>query len=111
MTIMDDLKKKTEEGFKTLKETAEDIAFNVEKQAKIARRKVDILKIQKRIQKINGEIGEYVYGEWVMERPVSFASPFLKDRMSSISEMKVDIRDLETEIENIRNTQLQEKAQ
>jgi hypothetical protein len=111
MTIMDDLKKKTEEGFKTLKETAEDIAFNVEKQAKIGRRKVDILKIQKRIQKINAEIGEYVYGEWVMERPVSFVSPFLKDRLSSVSEMKVNIRDLETEIENIHATQSQDQEQ
>ncbi len=34
MTLMDDFRKKTEDGLKTLKETAEGIAFNVEKQAK-----------------------------------------------------------------------------
>jgi hypothetical protein len=105
MTIMDDLKKKTEDGFKTLKDTAEDIASSVEKQAKIGRRKVDILKMQKRMQKVHAEIGEYVYGEWVMERAISFASPFLKDRMSSISEMKNDIHDLEIEIDRIRKDQ------
>jgi hypothetical protein len=111
MTIIDDLKQKTEVGFKTLRDTAEDIAVNIEKQARVGRRKVDILRIQKRIQKVNTEIGEYVYGEWVMERSISFASPFLKDRMTIISEMKIDIRDLETEIEDIRNTQTQNNEQ
>ncbi len=46
MTMMDDFVKKTEEGIKTLKETAEGIAFNVEKQAKMAGKKMEILRIQ-----------------------------------------------------------------
>lgn len=50
MTLMDDFRKKTEDGLKTLKETAEGIAFNVEKQAKIARKKMDVMRIQRKIR-------------------------------------------------------------
>lgn len=102
MTLMDDFKKRTEDGLKTLKETAEGIAFNVEKQAKIARKKMDIMKIQRRIQKVYGEVGEYVYGEYTMERPISMESPFLRDRMASISQQKIEVREIEEEIEEIR---------
>lgn len=105
MTIIDDFKKKTEDGLKTLKETAEGIAFNVEKQAKIARKKMDIMKLQRRVQKLYTEVGEYVYGEYAMERAVTLETPFLKDRMNAISQMKAEIRDVEDEIEETRKTQ------
>ena len=105
MTLMDDLKKKTEDGLKTLKETAEGIAFNVEKQARIARDKMEIMKIQRRIQKAYGEIGEYVYGEHAMDRPIAMESPFLRERVASISQMKSEVQVIEAEIEEVKATQ------
>lgn len=108
MTLMDDFVKKTEDGLKTLKETAEGIAFNVEKQAKIARKKMEIMKIQRRIQKIYGEIGEYVYGEYALNRPIAMESPFLSDRMVSVSQLKREIQLVEDEIEEVRATQAPE---
>lgn len=106
MAIIDDIKKKTEEGFKTLKETAQDIAFNVEKQAKIGKKKyVDISKIQKNIHRLNAEIGEYVYDQFTSNRTLSLERPFLKDRVSAITRLKLEIKDLEDEIEVIKGTQ------
>jgi vacuolar-type H+-ATPase subunit I/STV1 len=105
MALMDDLKKRTEEGLKTLKETAGEIAFNVERQARIAKRKMDILKVQRKIQKLYAEIGEYVYGEFTMERPLTLEAPFLAERMASVSDMKSEIREIESEIEEMRKAQ------
>ncbi len=105
MALMDDLKKRTEEGLKTLKETAGEIAFNVEKQAKIAKRKMDIMKIQRKIQKLYAEIGEYVYGEFTMTRPLTMEAPFLAERMAAVAEMKSEIREIEAEIEETRKVQ------
>ncbi len=105
MTLMDDLKERAEEGLKTLKETAEGIAFNVEKQAKVARKKMDISKVQRRLQKTYCEIGEYVYGELAMERPVTPAAPFLSERITAVNQMKMDIRELELEIDEIKKSQ------
>ncbi len=105
MTLMDDFRKKTEEGLKTLKETAEGIAFNVEKQARIAGKKMDIMGIQRKVQKLYAEVGEYVYGEFTMERQVEMEAPFLKERMTAISGMKAEIRAIEEEIEEVRRTQ------
>jgi hypothetical protein len=105
MALMDDLKKKTEEGLKTLKETAGEIAFNVEKQARIAKHKVGILKVQRKIQKLYTEIGEYVYGEFAMERPVTFEAPFLAERLSAITQRKAEIREFEIQIEEARKAQ------
>jgi hypothetical protein len=105
MTLMDDFRKRTEGGLKTLKETAEGIAFNVEKQARIARKKMEILKIQRRIQKVYGEVGEYVYGEYVLERPISMESPFLKDHMAAVSDLKAEVRAIEEAIDEVRSTQ------
>jgi hypothetical protein len=109
MTIIDDFRKKTEDGLKTLRETAEEIAFSVEKQARIARKRLDIARIQRKIQKLCGEVGEYVYGEYTMERPVTYDSPFIGDRMLSISAMKAEIREVEDEIIDIRNAQPPDK--
>jgi hypothetical protein len=106
MALMDDIKKRTEEGLKTLKETAGEIAFNVEKQTKIAKRKMDIIKIQRKIQKIYAEIGEYVYGEFAMARPLTMETPFLAERMAAVRDMKSQIREIETEIDEARKTQL-----
>ena len=105
MALMDDLKKRTEEGLKTLKETAGDIAFNVEKQAKIAKRKMDIMKIQRKIQKLYTEIGEYVYGEFTMARPLTMEVPFLAERTASVAKMKSEISEIEAEIDETRKLQ------
>jgi hypothetical protein len=106
MAIIDDLKKKTEEGLKTLKETAQDLAFNVEKQAKISKMKyVDITKLQRSIQKAYGEIGEYVYDQFTSGKAVTKEEPFLQDKMASITRMNLEIADLEEEINEIRRTQ------
>jgi hypothetical protein len=105
MALMDDLKKRTEEGFKTLKETAGEIAFNVEKQAKIAKRKMDVMKIQRKIQKLYAEIGEYVYGEYAVARPLTMEVPFLAERMTSVAKMKSEISEIEAEIEETRKVQ------
>ena len=105
MTLMDDFRKKTEDGLKTLKETAEGIAFNVEKQARIARRKMDVMRIQRKVQKLYAEVGEYVYEEFAEERQIAAETPFLKDRITAISEMKAEIREIEKEIEEVRRTQ------
>lgn len=105
MTLMDDLKKKTEEGLKTLKETAQDIAFNVEKQAKIGKKKyLDITKLQRTIQKLYGEIGEYVYDQFTSGRIPSMESPFLKERVSAITKLSMEIKEIEEEIEEIKKT-------
>jgi hypothetical protein len=111
MTLIDDFMRKTEDGLKTLKETADDIAFNVEKQAKIARKKMEIMKIQRRIQKIYSEIGEYVYGEHAMNRPITMESPFLSDRMVSVSQLKREVQLVEDEIAEMRATQAPEPKQ
>ena len=105
MAMMDDFVKKTEEGLRALRETAEGIALNVEKQARIAAKKVDIMRVRKRIQKTYGEIGEHVYREYVAERPVVVEFPFLKERLDAVSQMKVEIRRIEEEIAVIRETQ------
>jgi hypothetical protein len=105
MALMDDLKKKTEEGLKTLKETAGEIAFSVEKQARIAKRKMDIMKIQRKIQKLYAEIGEYVYGEFTMERVLTMDAPFLAERIAAVADMKSEIREIEAEIEETRRAQ------
>ena len=105
MALMDDLKKRTEEGLKTLKETAGEIAFNVEKQARIAKRKMDIMKIQRKVQKLYTEIGEYVYGELAMARPLTMEVPFLAERMASVAKMKSEISEIEAEVEEARKLQ------
>lgn len=105
MALMDDLKKGAEEGLRTLKQTAEEIAFSVEKQAKIAKKKMDIMKIQRKIQKLYAEVGEYVYGEYAMERTLSMESPFVKERVLSIKGMKEDISEMEQDIEDMKQMQ------
>jgi prefoldin subunit 5 len=102
MALMDEIKKRTEEGLKTLKETAGEIAFNVEKQAKLAKLKMQILKIQRKIQKLYTEIGEYVYGEFAMARPLIVEVPFLAERIAAIAKMKVEIAEIEAEIDELR---------
>jgi len=106
MAIIDELKKKTEEGLKTLKETAQDLAFNVEKQAKIGKKKyLDISKIKRNIHNVYAEIGEYIYDQCASGKPLTTESPFLKERLSAITRMKLEINDLEEEIEDIQKTQ------
>ena len=105
MAMMDDFMKKTGEGLKTLKETAEGIAMNVERQARVAGKKMDIMRIQRRIQKTYGEIGEHVYREYAAERPVVVEFPYLKERLDAVSQMKAEIVRIEQEIAIIRDVQ------
>ncbi len=102
MALMDEIRKRTEEGLQTLKETAGEIAFNVEKQTKLAKLKMQILKIQRKIQKLYTEIGEYVYGEFAMARPLIVEVPFLAERMAAIAKMKVEIAEIEAQIDELR---------
>lgn len=66
---------------------------------------MEIMKVQRKVQKLYAEVGEYVYGEYAMERTVTLETPFLKDRMTAISQMKTEIREMEQEIEVTRKTQ------
>ncbi|MBP1751091.1 MAG: hypothetical protein H6Q52_3630 [Deltaproteobacteria bacterium] len=105
MTLIDDIKKRTEEGLKTLKETAQDIAFNVERQAMIGKRKyLDVTKLQRSIQGVNAEIGEYVYDQFVGGKSVSSDDPFIRDRMNSITRMRLTIKDIENEIADLESS-------
>ena len=105
MAIMDDFVKKTGEGLKTIRETAEGIALNVERQARVAARKVDILRIRKRIQKTYSDIGGHVYREYAAGRPIVVQFPFLKERLAAVSELKAEIARIEEEIATIRDVQ------
>ncbi|HVN96622.1 MAG TPA: hypothetical protein VMT62_09350 [Syntrophorhabdaceae bacterium] len=106
MAIIDDLRKRTEAGLKTLKETAQDIAFSVEKQAIIGKKRyLDIARIQRNMQKMHGEIGEYVYDQFTSEKTVGKDDPFVKDRISAISRMRLEIKDIEEEIAEIERTE------
>ena len=103
MAIIDELKKKTEEGLKTLKETAQDLAFNVEKQAKIGKKKyVDITKLQRNIQKLYTEMGQHVYNELSIGKTLSKDDIYLKERISLITRLNLEIRDIEDEIDEIQ---------
>ena len=73
--------------------------------------KRDIVRTQRRTQKLYLEIGRYVYDECTMERPLTSAAPFLKERVSSISQMKVDIQKIEAEIEEMRKLQPPKKGE
>jgi len=105
MPLIDEIKKKTEEGLKTLRETAQDIAFNVEKQAKIGKKKLfDIARLQRNIQKVYSEIGEYTYEEFTSNRPVAMNDAFIKERINYITQLKEEIKDIEEEIHAIEHT-------
>jgi hypothetical protein len=105
MANIDELKKKAEEGLRTLKETAQDLAFNLEKQATIGKKKyVDITKIERDVQRLFVDIGEYVYDEFTSGRDLSKDDQFLRDKTAAISRMRLQINDIEREIEEIRHT-------
>lgn len=100
--MMDDLKKRTEEGLKTLKETAQDFAFNVEKQARIGKKRyLDITKLQRNIQALYAEMGAHVYDEVTSRRSIKNDDPYLQERIKGISAMQSEIRALEDEISEI----------
>ncbi|HOE17679.1 MAG TPA: hypothetical protein PLX02_02965 [Syntrophorhabdaceae bacterium] len=106
MALIDDLKKKTEEGLRTLRETAQDIAFSVEKQATIGKKKyIDITKARRGIQKLYAEIGEYVYDAFTAEATISREDAHIKERVHSISQLKLLIRDIEEEIDKVEKAQ------
>ncbi len=103
MATIDDWKKMAEDGLKALKETAQDIAFNVEKQAKLSKKKyLDIAKIQRTIDKLLIEIGEYAYDEVTAGRDLSKDDPIIKEKTSSITHMRSEIDAIEEEIHEIQ---------
>jgi dsDNA-specific endonuclease/ATPase MutS2 len=105
MTNMDDLKRKAEEGLKTLKDTAQDIAFTVEKQARIGKKRyIDLARIERNLQKSFEEIGEYVYEEATSGRAVKADDPYVQERVVVIKRMKTEIEGIEEEISEIRQT-------
>jgi predicted nucleic acid-binding Zn-ribbon protein len=105
MTTIDDWKKMAEDGLKALKETAQDIAFNVEKQAKLGKKKyLDIAKIQRTIDKLLIEIGEYAYDEVTAGRNLSKDDQFIKDKTGLITHMRSEIEEIEEEIHEIQQT-------
>jgi len=104
MPFIDDFKKKTEEGLRTLRETAQDIAFNVEKQAKIGKKKlIDITKIQRKIHTLYNEIGAYVYDEFTSRRPVTMDDGFIQERIQAITHLSEEIKDIEEEIDALQH--------
>jgi hypothetical protein len=103
MATIDDWKKMAEDGLKVLKETAQDIAFTVEKQAKLGKRKyLDIAKIQRTIDKFLIEIGEYAYDEVTAGRNISKDDPLIKEKTSAITHMRLEIDEIEEEIHEIQ---------
>jgi len=102
MATIDDWKKMAEDGLKVLKETAQDIAFSVEKQAKLSKKKyLDIAKIQRTIDKLLVEIGEYTFDEVTADRNLSKDDPFLKEKVASIAHMRSEIDEIQEEIHEI----------
>jgi hypothetical protein len=107
MATIDDWKKIAEDGLKVLKETAQDIAFNVEKQAKLGKRKyLDIAKIQRSIDRLLIEIGEYAYDEVIAGRNLSKDDSFIKEKTSLITHMRSEIDEIELEISEIQKARL-----
>jgi hypothetical protein len=105
MTI-DDIKKKAEEGLRVLRDTAQDLAFNVEKQAKIGKRRyIDLSKVERNIQGLYAEMGAYVYEEITAGRPVAKDAPFLVERIGAIGRLRMEVHDIEDEIEIIRKAE------
>ncbi|MCX7857925.1 MAG: hypothetical protein N2513_08125 [Deltaproteobacteria bacterium] len=110
MPIMDELRKKTGESLKTLKEVAEDIAHNLEIRAKITKKKyLDIGRLKKDINQAYAEIGEYVYDQHMSGKAIDMQTPFIKERVEDINRMKRKIREIEEEIEDLKK--LQEEGQ
>lgn len=106
MALIDDLRQKTEAGLKTLKETAQDLAFTVEKHAAIGKKKyLDKAKLERNIQTLNCEIGEYVASLFTCEKTIDHDDPYIAERVNSIVKLRLSIAQLEEEIENMQKTQ------
>ena len=106
MVPIDDLRKKAEEGLKTLKEAAQDLAFTVEKQARVGKMKyIDLARLQRNIQNTLAEIGGYIYGEVMAGRGIRGDDPYIGERISAVTAMKAEMADIEKEIDEIRRTQ------
>ena len=106
MALIDDLKQKTEAGLKTLKETAQDLAFTVEKHAVIGKKRyLDKARLERSIQTLSCEIGEYVTDLYTSEKTIDRDDPYIGERVSEIGRLRVSITQLEEEIETIKKTQ------
>jgi len=108
MATIDDWKKMAVDGLKALKETAQDIAFNVEKQAKLGKKKyLDIAKIQRTIDKLLIEIGEYTHDEVTSGRNLRKDDLFMKEKTGAITHMRFEIDEIEEEIHEIQKARPQ----
>lgn len=106
MPVIDEIKKKTEEGLKTLREVAQDIAHSLEIKAKITKKKyVDITRIKREIREAYAEIGEYVYDQYLSGKQIDMETPFIKERVEEIERGKKRIKELEEEIEELKKTE------
>ncbi len=106
MASMDDIRKKAEDGLKTLKETAQDIAFTVEKQAKIGKMKyIDLARIERNMERVFREIGEYVYDELTAGRDIQSDDPYIGECIRSIGGMRAERDDIEADIADIQKTE------
>jgi hypothetical protein len=103
---MDDFRRKAEDGLKTLKEAAQDLAFTVEKQARISKMKyIDLSRLQRNIQTIFAEIGGHVYDEATAGRPIAADDPPIAERIRAVTAMKAEMADIEREIDEMQRTQ------
>jgi len=102
MAGMDEVRKRTEEGFRVLREAAERIAFTVEREAKIGRKYLEIRRLKKEMEKVYSEMGAFVYEAILAKKAIEAEDPFLKDRVSLIERMRSEIARLEEEIREMR---------
>lgn len=105
MAKIDELKEKVEEGLKVLCETVQDLTSDLEKQAKMGKKRYfDLSKIQRDLKRIYTEMGQYVYSELVTKREIRSDDPFFTDRVAAISRMKDAISAIEREIEAMKKS-------
>lgn len=102
MASIDEVRKRTEEGFRTLREAAERIASTVEREAKIARKYLEIRRLRKEMEKIYAEMGLFLYEVLLAKKTVDAEDPFLKERISLLERVKKEIGRLEEEIREMK---------
>lgn len=110
MKNIEEFRKKTEEGIRILKETAERVAQRVEKEAKIGKKYLDIRRLKKEAERIYGEIGMYIYEEISSKKVINPEDPFLLEKFALIERIKKEIRELESEISALRLSTIEKEG-
>lgn len=105
MAKIDELKEKVEEGLNVLCETIQGLTSDLEKQAKIGKKRyVDISKIERDLKKIYIEMGRYVYTELVSKGEIRSDDHFFTERVAAISRLNDAISAIEREIEAMKKS-------